>query len=289
MNTIYYKNNILSVIVLYKNNLNDSVSFKTLSYSLSRLNLTFKPLLLVYDNSPYEQKQIVESPIWDIIYISDITNPGVSKAYNYASKIAINNNKEYILLLDQDTYFPYNAYELYLTYSMSSIFHEIKLYAPVLVYESILISPFKSFMMHGYHPKRMPKYGLNYLNNFTPINSGLMINLESFNKIGGYNENLKLDFTDIDFISRFKRVSNLLYIVPFIAKHELSSINKISLKESLLRYEHYIDSILNMKLNLYRTFFLKIICLYRGIKLTLKFKSLSFFFKSFNTFKYNSE
>ena len=41
-----------------------------------------------------------------IHYISDPTNPGVSKAYNVGFELARQLNKKWLLLLDQDTVFP---------------------------------------------------------------------------------------------------------------------------------------------------------------------------------------
>ena len=86
---------ILIIIVLYKNNLEQSTSYKTL---IERYSDRY---LYIYDNSP--NQQTITRP--NTIYIHDPKNSGLSVAYNKAAEYAKENGYKWLLLMDQDTDF----------------------------------------------------------------------------------------------------------------------------------------------------------------------------------------
>src|ERR1700761_7469844 len=90
-------------IVLYKQNLTDSPSFISLTKSLKDLSVCN---LLVYDNSPYPHIVPEKLGMWEITYIHNANNDGISKAYNQAAVYAEKLNKEWLLFIDQDSVFP---------------------------------------------------------------------------------------------------------------------------------------------------------------------------------------
>ena len=84
---------------------------------------------MVYDNSLLDY-QSHEKLGGNIIYIHDRRNSGVSKAYNIASDYAIKNGYNWILLLDQDTFFPPGSIEKYI--ESKHIYKQYLLFAPIV-------------------------------------------------------------------------------------------------------------------------------------------------------------
>jgi GT2 family glycosyltransferase len=95
--------NILGVLVLYKSKLEESETFISISKALKSNNQKLD--LFVYDNSPeyyYDKKAIKEYP-GTITYEHDESNPGICKPYNKGLEKAKIENRQWLLLLDQDT------------------------------------------------------------------------------------------------------------------------------------------------------------------------------------------
>ena len=94
---------ILSVIVLYNCELARSLSFASLLQILNTNPELAKHLSLVlYDNSPQPQSHATSAG-FPIFYIHDPSNGGLAAAYNFALARAESEQREWLLLLDQDT------------------------------------------------------------------------------------------------------------------------------------------------------------------------------------------
>lgn len=148
--------------------------------------------ILVYDNS--KQKQEVRDKIY---YYHNPNNPGVSKAYNYGIRLARKLKKKYVLLLDHDTKFTLDSLHEYM--KMTSKYGEDYIYAPIIGGNGKIYSPFVETKVRNLtqDPDTF-KYEEEYkLDNKSLINSGLMIPLKIIEMIGGFNEKIKLDFSDI--------------------------------------------------------------------------------------------
>ncbi|MGZ3921653.1 MAG: glycosyltransferase, partial [Bacteroidia bacterium] len=217
-----YDIGILALIVLYKTKLTESKSFLSLSASLANSDVCMD--LLVYDNTPScNEGGILEHyDNWKIIYHADSENGGVSKAYNKGAQIAKEMNKKWLLLLDQDTSFPLDTMQKYMQ-AIDENAHE-KLLAPILmVNKGTIISPCYFKFMRGFSVKAVEP-GLKSLKIFSVINCGLCIDVDAFNLNGGYNEQIKLDFSDHDFIRRFRKsIGNRLIVIDLEVFHSLSS------------------------------------------------------------------
>ena len=160
-------NDTLAVLVLYETRLEHCESFLSLSKNLK--NSGSKMDIVVYDNSPepaYEKKASFDN--WNIHYIHDGSNPGVSKAYNEGFKIGKELNKKWLLLLDQDTTFPQDALIKYFD-AMNSYKNSV-LFAPVLIVNNKIYSPSRYYLKRGFHLKSI-KVGFNTIRNKTLLNS----------------------------------------------------------------------------------------------------------------------
>lgn len=271
---------ILFVIVLYKSNLQNSISFTSLTSEVKN-NFHHQIDIVIYDNSPqsmYEQNEYYEC--WNIHYIHNPSNPGVSKAYNEAAKLGKELHKKWLLLLDQDTNFPNDALRKYCLAVRTN--YNIPLFVPILVSkDGNIYSPCRYRFKRGFTVRNV-EFGLQKLSNKSVLNSGMLINLDIFHKIGGYNEKLMLDFSDFDFIDKYRKVSNNFYVIETKCIHELSSTEN-DFDKSLNRFVRYCISMNFIAKFDFDTITLFLITLVRACKLSIKFGNLSFlsiFFKN---------
>lgn len=210
---------VLAVLVLYKCKLEDSQAFNSLCVSLECAGKILD--ILVYDNSPvaqYAEKKFCRKNI-SIDYISDPSNPGVSKAYNTAASLAKEKGKKWLLLLDQDTCFPLNAMEQYKVFIHQQ---EQIIGAPVLWTGTSCVSPCKFRWGRG---KALKNYriGKNSLKHRSLLNSGLIIPLDLFYKTEGYNEKIALDFSDHYFIKAVEKYAPYFCLLDILCVHDLSA------------------------------------------------------------------
>jgi GT2 family glycosyltransferase len=191
---------ILVVIVLYNQSIEESNSYN----SLIRNYDEFYDKLFIYDNSMIAQNSIHDFDGIKQCYFHDPSNPGLSKVYNKAARYAVDHNYEWLLLLDQDTTFPPNILVEYRKAIKEN--HSVKLFTikTKLSNSNKYMSPTIIKNKKTNYADSVPN-GLTNLSRYSMINSGLMINTMAFLEVGGYNEELWLDFSDHEFIERFKK------------------------------------------------------------------------------------
>ena len=227
-------NNFVLVLVLYNQKVWDCNTYHTLVRSNSELPL------FIYDNSPEPQHKPVEFAE-NVKYVSDTSNPGLSYAYNRAADYAKEKDYTWMLILDQDTFFAPNIIDEYVHAIDQN--PTIKLFAPpmMLVVSEKYMSPVK-IRCHSARPSKSVPVGVVSLKTYSPINSGMMINLEAFWEAGGYNERVKLDFSDYQFVKRFSKKQDSFYVLSSACRQEYS--NEVQGKEQKLhRYALFCDSL----------------------------------------------
>ncbi|MET3112926.1 rhamnosyltransferase [Pedobacter sp. CG_S7] len=264
-------NKLLVVVVLYNLRLEESSSLISLNQNCLLTDV------LIYDNSLDNLNQNSKNffQYLNIKYIHDPSNPGVSKAYNSAVEYAFQNNKSFILLLDQDTFLPKNALEIYLNAAIKN--QEIKLFAPCLKFNDKIYSPCNYYMHKGFHKNKF-KMGVNSLKDVNFLNSGLLLNIHAFKQTGGYDENIRLYFSDFEFINRFKKYYKSYFLIDLVCLHELASTDKTDLNKALNRFVIYCtDAKMAAKS--------KLLWFQYCITLGLRSLKLSFHFMNFNFFK----
>lgn len=263
-------NDILAVLVLYKCHLEDSDSFKSLNNSLEEANCGMD--ILVFDNSPFSSEtrnEFVKGRM-RVIYVNDISNPGVSAAYNKGAEVARSLGKKWLLLLDQDTYFPLDAIDRYKNCS----FEKNLIYAPMLVSGNVFLSPCRFILGRGEALKSCVT-GMHLFKNESLLNSGLMISLDLFDRAGGYNERMPLDFSDHDFINRVKLYCNTFNVLDIKCTHSLSCEEQ-DLSKVLIRFKFYLVGAREY-MRCHGIFPILWVSLGRTVRLSLKFRSVMFF------------
>jgi len=225
---------VFAVLVLYRLELANSSSFVSLRDSLTRAGCSID--FLVYDNSPSPQDvSLAKEDPYRITYDHDPSNPGVSKAYNTALRMAREQRKRWLLLLDQDTTFPPDALTIYCQALRTG---QAELYAPVLKTGPRLISPCFYWKGIGFPLRKAPK-GLMPLKNRSVLNSGMLVNVVAMERIGGFNERIPLDFADHDFCSRFSRESGSICILDMDCQHGYADREASDIRKDLHRFSLY--------------------------------------------------
>jgi len=265
MKKIKKQNDILFVLVLFKCRIEDSISFKT----LIEQDYTAVNNLFVYDNSPYIQKTIL--PIAE--YIHDTSNKGLGTAYNTACKYAQQYGYKWLLLLDQDTSFPHGA--------LKSYFNAMKLNTNMIVPRHKIgngkyISPTPYIMMSSDLQETAPT-GFSHFSDVSPINSGILVSVESFIRSGGYEEDVWLDFSDICFIEKYKKIYPTYYILPDVICTQSFSAIEIDKEKIYKRYCTYLECAHNFSKKSFRNYvYLTITTLRPTLSRTIKEKTLQY-------------
>lgn len=269
---------LLIVIVVYNRALKDCESFQSI------LQMTEKDTdlhLFVYDNSKLPQKTKALSKL-SVVYTHDPYNSGVSRAYNLGALHAQKTNKKWLLLLDQDTVLPNNILNEY-RYAVDK-HPTIKLFAPILILANKRIfSPSIYKFKRGFHPKEI-KGGVHSLKNLAPVNSGILINVEAFFLVGGYNDKIKLDFSDFQFIERFRKTYSEFYVLDIECGQDFSN-NEASYSSQINRFKYYCNGARDIdKHTFFDRFQYGTVVMLRACSLTIKYRKLTFFSTVFNSY-----
>jgi len=277
-----FTNSLVIVIVIYNVAIEDCESFQSVFQMIdeeSNLNI------FIYDNS--EKPQVIkEYEGLSICYIHDSQNPGVSKAYNTGAFYAQKENKKWILLLDQDTILPNNILESY--QKAITEFRSIKLFVPILVLgDNRIFSPCKYKFKRGFHLKEI-KEGVHSLQQLSPVNSGMLIAVDVFIEVGGYNDKVKLDFSDFQFIERFRKKYSDFYVLDSKCQQDFSD-DEVSYDSQMSRFKYYCNGAKNIeKYSNWEKLQYLVVVGVRALTLTIKYKKLAFI-SSYYAFFLNSK
>lgn len=194
---------ILYILTIYNCSLEQSATFQTLIASCEEaVSNTF-----IYDNS--FQKQQMDYRV--ATYIHDTNNSGLGKAYNEACKFALEYGYKWLLLLDQDTTFPPNALGYYKKAAKDRISEMIVPRHRVSSGKYMSPTPYR---MKTSSLKDTAPTGIVEFKQCAPINSGMLVSVESFQRVGGYDEKVWLDFSDVCFIEKYKKHYKSFYVMP---------------------------------------------------------------------------
>ena len=269
----------LVVIVLYKMALEDSPTFVTLGKALesndSRLDL------FVYDNSP-TCKESNKNNLWHIEYRHNPDNAGVSRSYNEAKDWALKIGKRWLLLVDQDTEFPSNALSSY--YQSLQEEPDQECFVPRLIDHRGLLSPFRFHLGNGFRIGSISA-GIHPLKKLQFINSGMLIHMETFVKAGGFNEKLKLDFSDLSFIERLRRIISHFVVVDFTAHHSLSGAVNSHVLQMLGRFKSYCQAAKEFNNSELKNLSLSFYLFPRALKLCMTYRTWVFMLVAWQTLR----
>lgn len=219
---------IFPVMVVYRADLADCNTY------LSLLRPAGVGEALVVDNSPASRPDLGGLPE-GYIYRRDVDNGGLSKAYNLGARIASERGYSHLLLLDQDTAFPPEAWEVYMAHLENDC-----LMAPMMQTRSGLNFSPVGIGGWGHRPLPMLQPGRISLYEEAVVNSGSLIPVDLFLESGGYDERVTLDFSDYQFQQRLRRIRPEALILPFTAVQDFSNDVR-DFRQIAPRFRRYLD------------------------------------------------
>ncbi len=198
---------IAGCVILYNPKKEDLENLKTYSDKVN--------VLYVYDNTENKSNEPYFENFTNVQYFSDLENKGLSIRLNQACRLAINDGYEYLLTMDQDSSFDEKNIDLYFD-SISNFENKEK----VAIFGT--------------------EYNINEIKHNYPyfleidhvITSGAIMNLNLFDKIGGFDENLFIDCVDIDYC--YAALKKNLFVIKFT-----NIYFKHSLGEPVLRTSNF--------------------------------------------------
>ena len=223
---------ILVCCVIYNQDLFETKTYRSFLKGLSHV--------YIYDNSQIVKTNTKLIPnSW--IYKSDPTNKGLSYAYNKVAKYAKQNGFEWLVLTDQDTLFSSQAYDIY---EKSIIeYTEEKLFCPLVrMNNQHLMSPFLCRHYIGRANLNIKENMRIDISKYSIINSGMMINIDTFLSVGGYNERVFLDFSDCQFIEKLSKKIKYARIIDILCIQSFSNLD-LDNGEKLKRFELFCKSL----------------------------------------------
>ncbi len=227
---------VLFVIVVYRQPVPKSAAWTSLESEIA--NLRCKTNLLIYDNSP-EPQVAPDSTLVHIYYHHNPSNAGVSAAYNFANRLSLHEGNRWLLLLDQDTQLSRGSL---LQYHKAFNDHpDSVIFAPILRDKKGIVSPF-TFRLGGGVRVKSARSGVISLKKYKAINSGLLINSDAFQRAGGYEDSLRLDFSDLAFLRKFQTVDEKLMIVNTVLQHNFSGSVRQEYQKTLDRFKIYCEA-----------------------------------------------
>lgn len=264
-------NDILAVLVLYRRDLAASETFNSLSSSLNDTGSCLD--LFVYDNSPSPIAEYTASTPWRIHYLHDPTNPGVSRAYNEGWSLARQLGRKWLLLLDQDTFFPEGALAAYC--EAVETHPDAAVIAPMLKSGERICSPCRYLFRTGFHLKNISP-GVEKFAGRAVLNSGLLVSMDMFERCGGFDERIRLDFADFVFNNRLRRYCDTFYLLPIQCRHGFSGGEEISPEDALRRFEFFCEGAVKSVQNSADALLYSMAVLKRCLRLTFQFNSVGF-------------
>lgn len=212
---------LLVVIVLYRTTLPESNSYLSILEGFRAYARNGRRIdLVVVNNGPHQITCQTNEDIFRFHYVEQLDNPGVSKAYNVAAGLADRLGKRWLLILDQDTQLPPDFWFHYRR--ALDQYPDAPVYAPRLRTDGLLASPCGYRYYRGYVLPDLAG-GISPMQGHNVLNSGLLVSVEAFRRVGGYDESVQLYFSDFVFFDRLKRTYSTFVVVDLDLTHDLSS------------------------------------------------------------------
>ena len=178
-----------------------------------------------------------------------------------------------MLLADQDTCFPVDIFDRY--HEARRAEPDSHLFAPILVDDMGIVSPFKLGIVGGKRLKSITPGKMN-LRETCAINSGLLLSVDLFERAGGYDERIRLDFSDHNFFRKLRPLVSQFITLDIICRHTLSSSRDAKLKDALSRFIIYIEGSRTAGREFGNALLFECYAFLRAVKLSWRYRSFRF-------------
>ena len=167
-------------------------------------------VLYIFDNTPHETIRIPNEINDKCRYLHTGENEGIAKKLNKAMKLAETEGFDYLLTMDQDSFFGDGDLEKYKR----------------IISEEVQINNISMFGMRYYELKNAENTNPAY--NKLLITSGAIINLNINKIIGGFDEKLFIDGVDTDYcLQTFAKGYQTFLVNELSLKHQLGEEKKV--------------------------------------------------------------
>ncbi len=208
------------VIVLYNEEVSTSLTCKTLPKAMNFCtNCEYD--VLVYDNSPKENHQILKLDKGQCRYVWDGENFGLAKAYDMALDDAHDKGIDYLLLLDQDTNVPLDFFSEMLNYL--SLPRGVAALVPKVFTNDRIVSPVRFKCGCA-----LSSLGINANQTgvqdkaIMAINSCSLICVDFFKEIGGFTPLFPIDYLDHWWSHEIYHHGGKIMVADLNVEHNLS-------------------------------------------------------------------
>jgi len=149
--------------------------------------------IYIIDNSETKNHELINKIVTisdKCIYIDNNSNQGIANALNVGAKLAIENNADWLLTMDQDSCFDTNDL------SITNNWIENNDTAIIGI-----VSPYHLTIDQTDIYKKENKV----IDELTVMTSGNLLNLEAYNKVGEFEEKYFIDYVDHEYCLRLKK------------------------------------------------------------------------------------
>jgi GT2 family glycosyltransferase len=250
---------ILAVIVLYRLQPWDSASYQSLLLAKSQVSAESLDLAIVlYDNTPGSTLPKDLTP--ETRYVAAENNRGLAGAYNLSLDLALTENYDWMLTLDQDTHLPLDTFQ-----SLLKILAEldgrpdVAAVVPEIHASGRIVSP--NYFGAGVWPRWFQEgfIGIPQQSVYA-FNSSSLLRTSALRQIGGYSPWFWLDNSDSMLYRQLHKVGKNVYVAGnWKVNHDFSLLNmqeKVSnerYRMILLTESAFWDMEMNMLAGLERT------------------------------------
>jgi len=208
---------ITAIIVLYKMDIDNCLTYKTLSESVRNSRLSIS--LIFYNN----YNGISLEGTQDYLVVNAKDNEKLYGAYNFGLAHAKENDNSWLLLLDQDT----EVTKEYVLGLESVLFRELDdsvvAIVPILKSGNIILSP-KIISQYGWWQNDIKiKECVN--ERVSAFNSLSLVSVNFFESIGGFSCKYKLDMLDHWYYNQIYRHKKKVFVLDTKIEHNLSLLN----------------------------------------------------------------
>ncbi|NDV47425.1 glycosyltransferase [Paludibacter sp. 221] len=276
---------VLAIVVLYKTQINESKSIRTLNELMNSSDDLDNIDLLIYDNSPVSNQAAPSFNKINSTYVSDGHNSGLSTAYNYGISLAKKLSKTWILLLDQDTCLE----TTYLTELKNTLYSAVKpdtvAIVPKLIKGKRHLSPIKNRSESNiwWFQQDITQSGYYSGEFIVAFNSGTLLNVSFIDSIGGFSSKYSLDRLDYWYFYQIYLQKKQIYVLNTTMEHDLSLLNYDEYMTAD-RYKSILKSEISFanEIGFYCVLLYKLSLLFRFFKQLFLFKKKQYAFLTFN-------
>jgi GT2 family glycosyltransferase len=220
---------ILAVAVVYNCEFSQSHSISSLFQILNENpELARHFSLVLYDNSPLPQTLAMPA-VFPTHYVHDPSNGGLASAYNFALARAESEEREWLLLLDQDTSLTKDfLFELLEAANTMHASPSVAAIVPKLLVNGIVYSPAIPFIQQLRRQFLRPgkSIGQNFVGvspqPMSSYNSGSAFRVSALRSVGGFPAEFWLDFLDHAVFDALFAAGHHTYVMHATLIHESS-------------------------------------------------------------------